>query len=126
MVTVPSQYFLSFGGSDALCLPQQAAASGIAANVAMHMQLLDFLQEMIFATPEELGEVKAETPEERGERAERVLTAALAGLAALTQALCPAPASKRNGSSSESQGENSNCSANGTESPGQHPECCEE
>ena len=102
------------------CPPRWAVATRVATKVAMHVQLLDFLQEMVFATPEELGEVKAETPEERAERAERVLTAALAGLAALTQALCPAPASKKNTSSSETIMEDSNGSASDTESPGQY------
>ena len=88
-------------------------------HTVVHVQLLSFLQEMISATPEELGEVKAETPEERAERAERVLTAALAGLAALTQALCNAPGIKRDASSSDSKTD-SNGSANGADSPGQH------
>ncbi|KAK9844274.1 hypothetical protein WJX74_000343 [Apatococcus lobatus] len=78
--------------------------------------LLDFLQEMMFATPEELGEVKAETPEERAERAERALTAALAGLAALTQALCNPPTIKRDASKSESHTD-SDGSASGANAP---------
>ena len=59
---------------------------------------------MIFATPEELGEVKAETAEERAERAERVLTAALAGLAALIQNLC-GPAGKQKAAPVHSEGD---------------------
>ena len=70
------------------------------------LQLLEFLEEMVFATPEDLGEVKAETPEERADRAERVLTASLAGLAALTQALCK-PTAMKDVSSSEAKTANS-------------------
>ena len=83
------------------------------------IQLLQFLEEMVFATPEELGEVKAETTEERAERAERVLTAALGGLSALTQALCGPAAKKASASPSQGSPLESNGSADAVDSPGQ-------
>lgn len=59
--------------------------------------MFDFLEENMGATPEALGDMHKETPEERGERHERVLAASLAAMRALLDALLPEKASAPRG-----------------------------
>ncbi len=65
-------------------------------SVAM-MQVMDFLEENMAATPEALGDMHKETPEERAERHERVLASSLAAMRSLLDCLLPKEASAPKG-----------------------------
>ena len=53
------------------------------------IQVFDFLEENVGATPEALGDMHKETPEERAERHERVLASSLAAMRNLLDCLLP-------------------------------------
>ena len=57
------------------------------------MQVMDFLEENVGATPEALGDLHKETPEERAERHERVVASSLAAMRNLLDVLLPTQAS---------------------------------
>ncbi len=59
--------------------------------------MFDFLEENIRTTPEALGDMHKETPEERLERHERVLASSLTAMRNLLNALLPAEASAHRG-----------------------------
>ena len=61
------------------------------------MQVLDYLEENVRATPEALGDMHKETPEERAERHERVLASSLAAIRNLLGVLLPKEASAPRG-----------------------------
>lgn len=63
------------------------------------LQVLDFLGEMIRSEPAALGDMHKESPEELAERHERVLSSALAALAALLDSLLPLKPSAHPGTS---------------------------
>ena len=66
-----------------------------ACNVGL--QIFDFLEENVKATPEFLGDMHKETPEERAERHERVLASSLVAIRNLLDVLLPAVSSQPRG-----------------------------
>lgn len=61
------------------------------------LQIFDFLEENVMATPEALGDMHKETPEERAERHERVLASSLVATRNLLDVLLPAVSSETRG-----------------------------
>ena len=61
------------------------------------LQIIDFLEENVKATPESLGDMHKETPEERAERHERVLASSLIAMCNLLDMLLPAASSEPRG-----------------------------
>ena len=61
------------------------------------LQVFDFLEENVRTTPEALGDMHKETPEERLERHERVLASSLTAMRNLLDVLLPAEASAQRG-----------------------------
>ena len=61
------------------------------------MQVFDFLEENVGATPEALGDMHKETPEERAERHERVLASSLTAMRNVLDVLLPKEASAPRG-----------------------------
>lgn len=59
--------------------------------------MLDYLEENLRATPEALGDMHKETPEERAERYERVLASSLAAMRNLLDVMLPKEASAPRG-----------------------------
>ena len=61
------------------------------------LQVFDFLEENVRTTPEALGDMHKETPEERLERHERVVASSLTAMRNLLNVLLPAEASAQRG-----------------------------
>ena len=61
------------------------------------LQIINFLEENVKATPESLGDMHKETPEERAERHERVLASSLIAMRNLLDVLLPAVSSEPRG-----------------------------
>ena len=59
--------------------------------------MLDYLEENLRATPEALGDMHKETPEERAERHERVLASSLTAMRNLLDVMLPKEASALRG-----------------------------
>ena len=61
------------------------------------MQVFDFLEENVSATPEALGDMHKESPEEQAERHERVLASSLTAMRNVLDVLLPKEASAPRG-----------------------------
>ena len=81
------------------------------------MQVLDFLEENVRATPEALGDMHKESPEERTERHERVVASSLAAMRDVLDVLTPKEPSAPRGVCHGSQSACTNA--------GQRPTACE-